>query len=133
MLDAARRRAPTARFVDGDALEADVGTGYDRVVLSFVLHGFDAPGRARLLVRSAAALVPGGRVGVLDWALPAGRARARLWRGFLRTLEPEPGPTMAILDGALSAEVPAAGLRVTRRGRRAGGRVQLLVAEPSAP
>jgi ubiquinone/menaquinone biosynthesis C-methylase UbiE len=135
MLAAARRRAPGATFVeadlDGDALEADVGGGYDRVVLSFVLHSFDTDGRTRLLARAAAALAPAGQIGVLDWALPAGRLRAAGWRRFVTALEPSP-TARQVLEGALDRDIPSAGLRVDARRPAAGGRAQILLASPLA-
>jgi hypothetical protein len=132
MLAAARRRAPVVTFFRGDAIESDLGGGYDRVVLAFVLHGFDPGGRMRLLARSAAALASGGRIGVLDWAMPRARLKGELWRRLLRRLEPAPGATMELLDGALDAEIPAAGLRIDQRRPAAGGRAQILVASPAA-
>jgi ubiquinone/menaquinone biosynthesis C-methylase UbiE len=134
MLEGARRRAPDATYVVGDAIDTDVGGDYDRVVLSFVLHNFDAEGRVRLLRRAATALAPDaadGRVGVLEWARPPGARTGRWWRRFLAALEPSP-TVPEILDGALEAEVPAAGLRVLRRRRVAGRRAQVLVLAPTA-
>lgn len=126
MLDRARQRAPGATLVEGDAIKADIGTGYDRVVLSFVLHNFDAEGRVRLLRRAAVALAPAGRIGILDWAQPSGRVRARLWRRFLTALEPSPAVPQ-LLDGALDADIPAADLEIRAHRRAAGGRTQILL------
>lgn len=131
MLAAARRRAPTASFIHDDALEADAGDGYDHVVIAFVLHNFDATGRADLLRRAGEALGPNGRIGVLDWAEPTGRARAALWRRFLAALEPAPTVT-EVLDGAFIADAEAAGLAVDQRHRVAGGRAEVLVFRPKA-
>lgn len=100
MLVSTRRRAPSATFVEGDANDAEVGANHDHVVLSFVLHNFDAEVRTRLLRRAASALAPSGRIGVLDWALPRGRLRGVLWRRFLRALEPSP-TVRELLHGAL--------------------------------
>jgi demethylmenaquinone methyltransferase/2-methoxy-6-polyprenyl-1,4-benzoquinol methylase len=127
MLVKALERAPGAVFVRGDAIEAPVEGGYDRVVLSFVLHGFDAADRTRLLGRAATALSAGGRIGVLEWSLPRGRLRRAVWRRFLMALEPAPGATRQLLEGALDAEIPAAGLRVDDRRAAAGGRAQILL------
>lgn len=129
MLTRARRRAPGATFIEGDVLEAAVEGPFDRVVLSFLLHSFDVVGRASVLRRSAGVLAPGGRVGVLDWSLPSGGLRARAWRQFLKVLEPSP-TVEDILSGALKAELPAAGLGIVSEHRVAGGRAQILVAEP---
>ena len=130
MLAAARRRAPGATFLEGDAMDADVGGDYDRVVLSFILHNLAAEERIRLLGRAAAALAPGGRIGVLEWALPAQHLRSFLWRTFLHLLEPA-AAVQQILDGALDSELPAVGLRVQLHRVVAGGRAQILVARVS--
>jgi ubiquinone/menaquinone biosynthesis C-methylase UbiE len=132
MLAAARRRAPGATLVEGDVVEADVGGGFDRVVLSFVLHNFDAAGRVRLLRRAAAALSPDGGIGVLDWALPAGRARAAAWRRFLTALEPS-ATVGDVLDGALHADTCTAGLHIRQHHSAAGGRTQILVLSEERP
>lgn len=126
MLARARRRAPRATFVEGDAVDADVGGDYDLVVLSFVLHNFDADGRIRLLRRAEAALTETGRIGVLDWARPHGRIRGALWGRFLNLLEPAP-TAQEVLAGALDTDIPAAGLQVDDRRPAAGGRTQILV------
>jgi ubiquinone/menaquinone biosynthesis C-methylase UbiE len=131
MLARARTRAPDAAFVEGDIMEVELGTDYDCVVLSFVLHNFDVDGRLRLLRRAAAALAPGGRLGVLDWSLPSGLIRSVLWRRFLSVLEPEGDTTQQLLSGALDADIPAAGLSIVRRHRVAGGRAQVFVASLS--
>jgi demethylmenaquinone methyltransferase/2-methoxy-6-polyprenyl-1,4-benzoquinol methylase len=126
MLSTARRRAPTATFVHGDAFTADIGGDYDRVVLAFVLHNFDPEGRVRLLDRARRALAPDGRVGVLEWAQPHGCTRAALWRRFLTALEPSPTVTQ-VLDGALDADITAARLTVAYRRPAAGGRTRVMV------
>lgn len=151
MMDGARRRVPSARFVEGDILDVDTGDGYDRVVLSFVLHNFDEAGRTEVLRRSAAALADGGLVGILDWALPSGKRRADLWRRFLTRVEPSKGDNastpidgddamqrmylegsapnvLGVLEGKLDGEIDAAGLTVRDRRRMANQRAQVLIA-----
>lgn len=130
MLAGARHRASGATLIEGDVMEADVGGGYDRAVLSFVLHNFDVEGRVRLLRQAAAALGPDGRVGVLDWALPSGRLRAAVWRRFLLAIEPSP-TVPQVLDGALHADIAAAGLKIHEHRPAAGGRTQILVLTPA--
>lgn len=127
MLDAARRRAPTAHLIQGDAFEVEVGGDYDAIVLAFVLHNFGAPDRRRLLGRAAAALGSGGRVAVLDWSCPDGRRRAQLWRAFLRSLEPSPS-VLEVADGQLGEDVAAAGLALRFERPLSLGRVHLMVA-----
>lgn len=131
MLASARRRVPAATFIEGDVRGGAWDGTFDVAVLSFVLHSFDVAGRVELLRTTAATLAPGGRIGILDWASPAGRVRADLWRRFVHRLEPS--PTVAdLLDGALPADVVAAGLGTGIRVPLAGGRVQLLVVSPPA-
>lgn len=130
MLVAARRRAPRATFINGDVFDAAVGGGFDRAVLSFVLHNFDSGDRVRLLRTTAAALTPDGQIGVLDWTCPRGRVRAAAWRRFIGVLE---SPlALQLLDGALDAEIAAAGLRIAARQQVANGRAQILVLRRSA-
>lgn len=129
MLSGARRRAPDAAYIEGDLLAADVGEGFDRVVLSFVLHGFDGAGRSEVLRRSAEALGPAGQVGILDWSLPNGARRARVWRRFLLALEPSP-TVEEVLAGAIAAELLDTGMRVLKASPVAGGRARLFVAQP---
>ena len=88
MLRRARRRAPATTFITGDAVSAEVGSGYDRVVLSFLLYNFDEEGRVRLLRRASRALVDGGRIGILDWRAGGGHLRAAMWESLLRAIEP---------------------------------------------
>lgn len=127
MLDAARRRAPGATFVGADLLVADLGTGHDRAVLSFVLHNFGATGRTEVLRRAAEAVRPGGRIGILEWAPPGPGLNGRLWRRLLHRLEPSRS-VGEILDGGLDRDLTSAGLRATRRETLRGARVQLVVA-----
>jgi ubiquinone/menaquinone biosynthesis C-methylase UbiE len=126
MLVAARRRAPAATFVQGDANESDLGTGHDRAVVSFVLHNLDAAGRAALLRRATDSLGAGGRIGILDWCSPRNRVAARAWRAFLGWLEPSATVT-EVLDGAIAADADRAGLRVEARHTVANGRAEVIV------
>jgi SAM-dependent methyltransferase len=129
MLSGARRRAPEAVFVEGDAIDADVGTDFDRVVLSFVLHDFDTDGRRRLLHRAVDALGPHGRIGILDWAVPRRRGFGRAWRWFLARLEPSPN-VVQVLDGGIETDLKAVGLGVVDRHRVALDRAQSIVVQP---
>lgn len=126
MLDTARRRAPGATFVEGDLTALDAGADHDRVVLSFVLHNFDAATRQAVLRRSRQSLRDGGLISVLDWA-PAGSGFTGGVRRRLVTAI-EPSPTAGeLLDGALADDIAAAGLQVQHRQRVANGRAEILV------
>jgi ubiquinone/menaquinone biosynthesis C-methylase UbiE len=127
MLARAVARAPQATFIEGDLTDLGIDGPFDRVVLSFVLHNFDAGGRRLVLDQSAARLSSGGAIGILDWALPPGRTRSMLWRRFLHRLEPSPS-VEEILGGSLAADIRSAGLRLSCQRPVASGRAQILVA-----
>lgn len=127
MIVAARGRAPEADFLEGDALTVDLPGSFDAVVLSFVLHNLDADQRRTLLRRSRSLLRPDGRVALLEWALPRSARRARVWRSLLARIEPSPD-VGEVLDGALTTDLAATGLRVVQHHALAGGRTQLMLA-----
>lgn len=54
-------------LLPGSAFEADLGTDYDVVLLTNILHHFDKPTCEKLLRRIHAALKPGGRVITLEF------------------------------------------------------------------
>ena len=56
-------------WIGGDYLETDYGSGYDLVLLANILHQELAPRAAEIIRRAAAALAPGGRVVVVDFAI----------------------------------------------------------------
>jgi ubiquinone/menaquinone biosynthesis C-methylase UbiE len=126
MLEGARRRAPRATFIEGDALDVDWRGPFDGVVFSFVLHNFEREERVRLLRRAASVVRATGVVGVLDWSLPRAARRARLWRSFLGKLEPSHAVD-ELLDGALDDDIEEAGLRGRARRPVAGGRAEIRV------
>lgn len=127
MLATARRRAPAATFIEADVSTVDQDDVFDVVVLSFLLHSFDASGRRSLLRRSVAHLADGGRVGILDWSCPRGRVRGSLWRRFIARLEPS--PTAAdVVRGAIRSDLTAAGLEIKRAVPVAGHRAEMFLA-----
>jgi len=56
-------------FTPGDYLADDPGTGFDLVVLSNVLHQERADAAADLVRRATSALVPGGRLAIVDFTI----------------------------------------------------------------
>jgi 3-hydroxy-5-methyl-1-naphthoate 3-O-methyltransferase len=56
-------------WLGGDYLTTDYGSDYDLVLLSNILHQEQAPEAAEIIRRAAAALAPGGRVVVVDFAI----------------------------------------------------------------
>jgi 2-polyprenyl-3-methyl-5-hydroxy-6-metoxy-1,4-benzoquinol methylase len=65
----ARKSGVESRYatIPGSALEADLGKGYDLVLLTNFLHHFDPPTCEGLLRRVHAALVPSGRAVTLEF------------------------------------------------------------------
>jgi precorrin-6B methylase 2 len=59
--------AERVALLPGSAFEADLGTDYDVVLLTNILHHFDKPTCQKLLRRMHAALKPGGRVITLEF------------------------------------------------------------------
>jgi 2-polyprenyl-3-methyl-5-hydroxy-6-metoxy-1,4-benzoquinol methylase len=51
----------------GSAFEADFGEGYDTILLTNILHHFDAAGCEKLMRRVHAALKPGGKAITLEF------------------------------------------------------------------
>ena len=68
VLEAARQNAQKFGVSDrltllpGDAFEVELGTDYDAVLLTNILHHFDEPGCERMLRRMSHALKPGGQL-----------------------------------------------------------------------
>jgi predicted transcriptional regulator len=56
-------------WIGGDYLETEYGSGYDLVLLANILHQELAPQAAEIIRRAAAALAPGGKVVVVDFAI----------------------------------------------------------------
>ena len=56
-------------FLPGDYLATDFGAGYDLVLLANILHQETSDRAQKLVRRGAAALAPGGRVTVVDFAI----------------------------------------------------------------
>jgi SAM-dependent methyltransferase len=65
----AREAAVIDRFekLPGNALEVEFGSGYDLVLLTNILHHFDAEGCERILRKAHSALEPGGKAVTLEF------------------------------------------------------------------
>ncbi|MBW2276270.1 MAG: methyltransferase domain-containing protein [Deltaproteobacteria bacterium] len=111
--------ADRIEFVGGDYRESDYGRDYDLVLLANVLHQ-ELPERAAELVeRATAALAPGGRVSVVDFAIDENHREALVgalfainMRSFGDTYD-EPTITSWMIDAGL-AEVQRNPVGTTR-------------------
>lgn len=54
--------------IPGSAFEVDFGSGYDLILLPNFLHHFDPPTNVKLLQKVRAALTPGGRAAIIEYA-----------------------------------------------------------------
>jgi len=66
------------RFLGGDYLETDYGTSYDLALIANILHQENPTRAAELVRRAAAAVVPGGRVAVVDFQIDEAQREHRL-------------------------------------------------------
>lgn len=55
------------RFVAGDLLQADFGTGHQVATLGHILHSEGEERSKKLLARTFAALAPGGTIAIAEW------------------------------------------------------------------
>jgi ubiquinone/menaquinone biosynthesis C-methylase UbiE len=125
MIERARARAPDARYVLGDILEAPADASYDRVLLAFVLHEMGPDVRARALDVARRALAPEGLLGVFDFAGGAPLLIDKAFRAYLRAAEPE--MAWELLEDGVAPELESAGLDVVRRRHFALGTTEMLV------
>ncbi|MCW5806509.1 MAG: methyltransferase domain-containing protein [Deltaproteobacteria bacterium] len=100
MLEKAARRAPAARFERSEltAYTPSPPASFDLVLFCFVLHELDHEARAAALGVAARALSPGGRVAIVDHALPRRGLVARALSRFVHGFEP-PSSRAWLRDG----------------------------------
>ncbi len=59
--------------IPGSVFDVDFGSGYDLILLPNFLHHFDPPTNVKLLQKVRAALAPGGRAAIIEYAPNADR------------------------------------------------------------
>jgi hypothetical protein len=99
-------------FLPGDYLASDYGSGYDLVLFANVLHQETADRAAEMMRLGAAALVPGGRVTVVDFAIDDERRQHLLGTLFAINMRSF-GDTWN--EPTIRQWMEAAGLRETER------------------
>jgi SAM-dependent methyltransferase len=88
VLEVAKENARAAGIADrfstrpGSAFDADLGAGYDYVLLTNFLHHFDIPTNEKLLKRFHAALKPGGRALTVEFVPNPDRVSPPVAAGF---------------------------------------------------
>jgi SAM-dependent methyltransferase len=125
MLRAARARAPGASYTQSDIRSYTPVGSHDAILLAFVLHELPASELPRILSTLADTLTTGGRLVILDHALPSGSG-AGLWRRILHGIE-----TPAVDDWLRFPSATAlqqAGLEIRDDEPLAGGRARLTTA-----
>ncbi len=95
--------------------------GFDRVILSYLLHLMEPEQRSKVLAEARRVLKPGGLVGTVTVAPPSGWAARLTWLP-MRLAADWPGGVLAGLRPLdPTAELIDAGLRPVRRQRPRGG------------
>ena len=125
MLRVAAKRAPHATFEKGDVRSFTSHGTYDVVLIFFVLHELPTGDVKDVIDRAAGVLEAGGRLAIVDHAIPSGSG-GETWQRILRLVESDRIDKWLTLD--LRALVRAAGLQEEVTSDLAGGRAQLLVA-----
>jgi ubiquinone/menaquinone biosynthesis C-methylase UbiE len=107
----AHRRGVGERLeiLPGNALEIDLGAGYDLVMLPNFLHHFDEETNIALLVRARAALAAGGRLAVIEFVRDG------------EAVPPEPIATFALMMRATTPDGDAYSSPELERMIRAAG------------
>lgn len=129
MMTRARRRAPSATFVESDitAYRASKGA-FDIVWCAFVLHELDRDARAAALAVAHDALAPSGQLVVVEHALPSSGFWPRVMSRFVHAFEP---PTVVEwLRGGFTHELLEAGFAETSRTMLARGTAVVFSCSP---
>jgi 2-polyprenyl-3-methyl-5-hydroxy-6-metoxy-1,4-benzoquinol methylase len=71
-----------AKYLPGSAFDVDFGRGFDAILVTNFLHHFAPEACTKFLAKCRAALAPGGRVAVLEFALEADRVTPAGSAGF---------------------------------------------------
>jgi ubiquinone/menaquinone biosynthesis C-methylase UbiE len=129
MMVRARRRAPTATFVESDitAYKSAKGT-FDLVWCAFVLHELDREARQRALAVAHDALAPSGTLVIVEHALPASGFWPRAMSRFVHAFEPP--SVVDWLRGGFTNELLEAGFAETARTSLARGTAVVLRCSP---
>jgi ubiquinone/menaquinone biosynthesis C-methylase UbiE len=131
MLRKAARRAPAATFERAEITAFAAPSLVDVVLFSFVLHELDEAARAQALAVAHGALRPGGRLAVVDHALPTRGVAARAMSRLVHGVEPETSRGPWLADGGAERELRAHGFAPGRRVALASGMAFALVALPA--
>jgi hypothetical protein len=129
MLEQACRAAPGAKFKHVQLEDLSVSGSYDVVLLAFVLHELNPALRRAVLAKGLAALDAGGRIAILDHAVPNSGLLARFWRRLLLVMEP-PSVRDCIEEG-YAADIKASGGEIEAIHPLAGGTATLLLVKRS--
>jgi len=125
MLRAAAARAPGARYLQADVRTYRPRTTFDAMLLVFILHEIPVADIPPMLSTVTGSLAPGGRLVVVDHAVPRG-VSGQIWRRSLHVVESRAVDAWLALDPARLAR--QAGLVVELDEELAGGRAHLVAA-----
>jgi SAM-dependent methyltransferase len=129
MMVRARRRAPTATFVESDITAYKPAKGaFDLVWCAFVLHELDREARQRALAVAHDALAPNGTLVIVEHALPASGFWPRAMSRFVHAFEPP--SVVDWLRGGFTNELLEAGFAESTRTSLARGTAVVLACTP---
>jgi ubiquinone/menaquinone biosynthesis C-methylase UbiE len=100
---------------------------FDKVLLSFVLHGFEAQQRREIVLNAHRALKPGGRLLIFDWNEFDLEESGRVMRFFMRHIECE--PALDFISNELSESLLACGFSGVESMLYVKNRIRLLSAK----
>ncbi len=101
---------------------------FDRSFVSLGLHEMPQTARQNTLREIFRTLKPGGSLFVLDYNLPEGLLARLILKPFLKIVEGE-AVYLMVLDGALTAEIGAAGFILEKRRLLLAGVLQIVQAD----
>ena len=128
MLREAARKAPGAELERADIRSFTPAVLYDAVLIAFVLHELPIQDVKEVISRAISALDEGGRLAIVDHAVPAGFS-GTTWRAILRGVESRKIDDWLALD--VASILAASGMKQQISETLADGRVQLIVATRS--
>jgi len=111
--------SPRFAFKPGDFSRDDIGSGYDLILLSAIIHMNSLPENLRLFRKCVRALVPGGRLVISDHIMSEDRTRPAYGAIFALNMLVNTRAGDTYTEREISASMKEAGLtRISRRGKR---------------
>ncbi|MBX3016850.1 MAG: methyltransferase domain-containing protein [Bdellovibrionaceae bacterium] len=128
MLNRARKRSLNANFLKQNLAWLSLEGQFDVILFAFVLHELPYELRLKVFAQIYPLLAPGGKVLIVDHAVPEEKGFSRLWRSLLMKLEP---PTVAdCISNGYDQELQANKFELVEKRNLAKGTVALTISVP---